>query len=134
MRTLSRPEARRILFSRPMDRRVQAEARAMLRKIGGADLPIVGTKRGGYTAVYYRDAHAILLRVNSWNLMTPAQKRLTVAHEWIHARGVAHHTDGMFHSSMDLLSLELYRRVWGNDRPLRELFRRLRAAAKALRK
>ena len=134
MKTLSRPEARRILFARPMDARVRREARAMLHEIGGKDLPLVGTKRGGYTAVYYYDAHAILLRVNSWNLMSIAQKRLTVAHEWIHARGVEHHTDGMFHSSMDLLSLELYKRVWGDDAALRELFKRLRATAKSLRK
>lgn len=134
MGTLSRPEARRILFSRPMDGRVIREARAILRRIGGRDLPRVGTKRGGFTAVYYRDGHAIFLRINSWNRMNIAQKRLTIAHEWIHACGVEHHTDGMFHSSMDLLSLELYRRVWGNDGPLRELFRRLRKTARALRK
>jgi hypothetical protein len=126
--------ARAYLDRRTRDRAIVREAEAILREAAGdgAELPLVVTKQGGYTACYYWDAHAIAVRENSWRLMGLAQKRLTIVHEWIHACGLEHSAACGFEGPRDLLSLVLYRRIWGEDGPLRELFARLEEAAGAI--
>lgn len=126
--------AREYLRKRTRDLRIVREAEGILREAAGPreGLPLVATKQGGYTACYYWDAHVIALRENSWRRMGLAQKRLTVVHEWIHACGVEHSVMYGFEGPRDLLSLVLYRRIWGEDEALRELFDGLEKSADAI--
>jgi hypothetical protein len=136
-RQQDRRRLRAYLSRRTRDRTIVAEVEAILRQIvarAGADgePPLVVTKQGGYTACYYWDAHAIAVRENSWRRMDLAQRRLTVVHEWIHARGRGHSAADGFEGPRDLLSLVVYRRIWGEDEALRALFARLEAGAAEL--
>ena len=85
--------------------------------IGIGKIPNVDTKKGGYTAVYYPASHRISFRENSWNkLQTLALKRMLVIHECFHAAGQGHSVgNGFFLSSFDLLSIEFYKKIYGED-------------------
>ena len=76
-------------------------------------MPDIYSKEGGSVGCYYSDRGAVYFRWNSWNKMPLAHKRLLVIHELYHALGNDH--NGMFCHSMDFLSLEIYKLIYGED-------------------
>lgn len=114
------------------------EAIAILIEIvpAGATRPRVGVKVGGWTAAYYPAIDTIRVRVDTWKKMFLAQKRLIMVHEYIHARmegaGIGHRAEFAFVHALDALSFIIYRRIWGDDAPMREFTAALERVADRL--
>lgn len=75
--------------------------------------PGIELRRQRRTAIYWPDYNAITIRPDSWNKMHPAERRLTVIHESLHACGIPH-KEG-FRTSQDYASLIVYNQVYDND-------------------
>lgn len=91
----------------------------------GKDFPRVESKHGGSSAAYYSREHCVRVRSNVWNKLMLAQKRLLMIHELYHASGHTH--DSYFLSSLDFVSLEIYKRIWGQDEVLNEFQMKLKS-------
>lgn len=97
-------------------------------KLPKSDIPTIGTKQGGYSAVcYYGEGDRssknciIKVRENVWAKMLRAQKRLLLIHELVHAIGYDHSGLESFCASSDLLSVQIYDRIYGMDSYMAEL-------------
>lgn len=91
----------------------------------------IGTKQGGYTAAFY-SPDLVRFRVDSWLKMLKAQKRLACIHEYLHFLGVKHTIDISFLGASDLISVKIYKMVWGEDLYWRELENKLNNTALSL--
>lgn len=78
--------------------------------------PDIDSKQGGRCGCYYPNEHCIRVRTNMWNKMVLAQKRLLLCHELVHALGQHTHSVYAFYLYYsDMLSIEMYKNVWGED-------------------
>jgi len=74
--------------------------------------PDIYFRRQHGTALYWSD-NKITLREDSWNKMHPAERRLTIIHETLHACGLPHREG--FKTSQDYISPMIYERVYDDD-------------------
>lgn len=96
-------------------------------------MPKIVLRRQRSTGKSFRSERLISIREDSWNKMHLAEKRLIVIHEAIHQCKVPHMPG--FRTSTDMLSLAVYRQIWGEDSILKEFFQGLNAqAAKIIEK
>jgi len=84
-------------------------------KIGIGKMPEIQSKQGGSTGAYYPDENIIRFRWNSWNKMPLAGKRMIAIHELYHALGRHHDSSEMFCHAFDILTIELYKLIYGKD-------------------
>lgn len=75
--------------------------------------PDITFRRQHATALYWPKRNLITIREDSWNKMHPAERRLTVIHETLHACGIPHREG--FRTSQDYTSPIIYKRIWGDD-------------------
>ena len=75
--------------------------------------PNIRLRRQHRTAIYWINLNTITIRPDSWNKMHPAERRLTVIHESLHACGIPH-KEG-FRTSQDYASPIIYEHVYGDD-------------------
>lgn len=78
--------------------------------------PEITLRRQHSTALYWPKEHKITVREDSWNIMMPAEKKLTVFHEAVHACKIPHQPG--FRTSIDNLSKIGYKELWGEDKDL----------------
>jgi hypothetical protein len=108
------------------------EAEGILEEIYPGSGIQIGTKKGGWTAVYSPRSRRILLRENSWRRMDLFSKRLLLLHETLHDRGLRHGIRNLYLGHLDLLSLALYRRIYGEDEPYQEVMGRIEEVLSSL--
>ena len=77
--------------------------------------PAIESKQGGSTAAYYPREHKIRYRWNSWAKMPMAGKRMIAIHELWHATGQEHDSSSMFAHAYDIVTIEIYKRIFGED-------------------
>ncbi|HDD57100.1 MAG TPA: hypothetical protein ENF43_01110 [Thermoplasmatales archaeon] len=75
--------------------------------------PEIDFRRQHRTALYWLRQNKITIRPDSWNKMHPAERRLTIIHETLHACGIPHREG--FRTSQDYASLVVYNHVYGDD-------------------
>jgi hypothetical protein len=83
-------------------------------------IPKTFSKQGGSSGCYYPDKHTVYFRWNVWNKMPLAGKRMLAIHELYHATGNKHNGKYMFCHAYDILTIELYKRIYGEDVPYQE--------------
>lgn len=93
-------------------------------------VPEIESKQGGGSGAYYSLGHVIRMRTNVWAKMPLVGKRLLMIHELMHAAGMNHGIKYMYCHAFDLLSLSLYREIYGEDDLLRIEIEQLRTIAK----
>lgn len=93
--------------------------------------PKLGVKYGGYTAAFYLP-NIIKFRIDSWLKMLNAQKRLACIHEYLHFLGVKHTIDISFLGASDLISVKIYKMVWGEDLYWKEFENKLNSTVLSL--
>jgi len=108
------------------------EAEGILEEIYPGSGIRIGTKKGGWTAVYSPTSRRIILRENSWRRMDLFSKRLLLIHETLHDRGVRHGIQNLYLGHLDLLSLTLYRRIYGEDEPYQKAMERIEGVLSSL--
>lgn len=86
-------------------------------EIGIGKMPGIESKQGGSSAAFYPSQFKVIFRWNSWNKMPLAGKRLIAIHELYHALGRDHDSSQMFCHAYDLLTIEFYRFIYGEDQP-----------------
>lgn len=101
-------------------------------KIGIGKMPGIESKQGGSTAAFYPGSFKVIFRWNSWNKMPLAGKRLVAIHELYHALGRDHDSAQMFCHAYDMLTMEFYRLIYGEDEPFREAMEGIRQIAKSV--
>ena len=74
--------------------------------------PAIELRRQHSTALYWKD-NRITIRPDSWNKMHPAERRLTIIHETLHACGIPHREG--FRTSQDYASPMIYEKVYDDD-------------------
>ena len=84
-------------------------------KIGIGKMPKIESKYGGSTGAYYVNEGIIRFRSTSWNKMPLAGKRMIAIHELYHALGREHDSKLMFCHAFDILTLVLYKLIYGED-------------------
>jgi len=90
--------------------------------------PAIESKQGGSSGVYWHfPTHKIYFRWNVWNKMTLAGKRLLAIHELWHATGNGHSGIYMFCHGIDMLSIELYKKIYGEDETYKETIKMVRS-------
>ncbi len=84
--------------------------------IGIGKMPRIESKQGGASGCYYGGSrHTVYYRWNVWNKMPLAGKRMLAIHELYHAAGHKHDSGQMFCHAFDILTLELYKLIYGED-------------------
>jgi len=91
--------------------------------------PEIEFRRQRRTAVYWPRQNKITIRPDSWNKMHPAERRLTVIHETLHACGIPHREG--FRTSQDYASPMIYEHIYGDDFIIQDFKNRIE---KSLRK
>ena len=86
----------------------------------GKPYPRILSKQGGSSGCYYPGEHTVYFRWNVWNKMPLAGKRMLAIHELYHATGSDHKSKYMFCHAYDILTIELYKRIYGEDEPYQE--------------
>lgn len=96
-----------------------------LPNLNDTQYPKIITKQGGHSAYYCaydgKKTHFIAIRINVWNNLTLAQKRLLIIHEFIHSLGQKHSSMKSYLSCNDMLSILVYEKVYGNDEHLTDM-------------
>ncbi len=82
--------------------------------------PKIESKQGGSSGCYYSSRHTVYYRWNVWNKMPLAGKRMLAIHELWHATGNNHNGFYMFCHSFDLLTIEFYKKIYGEDSNYKE--------------
>ena len=82
-------------------------------------------KLGGWTATACRELNEISLNYYSWKKSPLVVKRLILIHEMVHILGLNHSGVKVFCSTLDLLSLKIYIRLYGNDKLLKDFMNEL---------
>ena len=77
------------------------------------EMPKLESKQGGSSGKYYPSEHTIRVRSNVWNKLCLGGKRMLLIHELWHSKGLDH--NGLFLHSFDLLTIELYLQIYGED-------------------
>lgn len=112
MKKLTKDEERHIIY----------EATSIAKEIWPACQTKFELKQGGYTAKAYAASNRIVLRIDVWLNMALVAKRLLICHELIHIMGLHHRNDKMYGAHFtDLLSMSMYKTIWGIDDILREI-------------
>ena len=93
----------------------------------GKSFPMIESKQGGSSGCYYTGKHTIYYRWNVWNKMPLAVKRMLAIHELWHASGRKHNGQYMFCRSFDILTIELYKKIYGEDEPYKELINNIKS-------
>jgi len=106
------------------DLKVNKELKEMSEKIwnyigNGKDMPKLESKQGGSSGKYYPSEHTIRVRSNVWNKLCLGGKRMLLIHELWHSKGLDH--KGLFMTSFDLLSIELYKQIYGEDENFKKM-------------
>ena len=99
-------------------------------KIYTNKIPDIAWKKGGYRATYRSWDNTIELRADSWRKMDLVTKRLIMCHEVLHALGLNHNE--IFGATLDILPLELYGMIWGEDEQYWKLQVKLETTIKEL--
>lgn len=86
------------------------------------EMPKIESKQGGYSGCYSRSRHTVYYRWNVWRQLTLAGKRMLAIHELWHARGEGHRGSNMFLHAFDILTIEVYKMIYGEDEPYRVMF------------
>lgn len=100
--------------------------------------PKIIMRRQHSTALYWPDKpgldfrHTISLREDSWRIMSPAEKKLVVIHESLHACGVPHQQG--FRTALDEVAHVLYQRIYGDDKDWKDFSLALEDKLKKIRK
>lgn len=76
--------------------------------------PSVEFRRQHCTGLYWQDKHQITIREDSWAKMHPAEKKLVMAHEALHACHIGHQPG--YRTATDSISMLLYEKIWGEDK------------------
>jgi len=76
--------------------------------------PPIKLRRQHSTALYWPDEHQITIRLDSWAKMHPAEKKLIVTHEALHACHIGHQPG--YRTATDSISMLLYKKIWGEDK------------------
>ena len=90
-------------------------------------LPTFRIKLGGWTATASKRLNEISLNYYSWKKSPLVVKKLILIHEMIHILGLKHSGVKVFCSTLDLLTLKVYIRLYGNDNLLREFMNEIDA-------
>lgn len=85
------------------------------KRMGIHNIPDFKIKLGGYTGWYSKELDTIGLNYYSWKKMMLAQKRLLLIHEYIHKLGLNHSGLNSYLGSYDLLSIKVYKKIFGKD-------------------
>ena len=88
--------------------------------------PKILSKQGGGSGCYYREKHTVYYRWNVWHNMPLAGKRMLVIHELYHAKGNHHKSGEMFCHSFDILTIEIYKKIYGEDKEYKEVIEKLK--------
>ena len=87
-------------------------------------MPRIESKQGGSSGCFYPDRYTVYYRWNVWNKLGLAGKRMLVIHELYHALG--HHHKGMFLHAFDILTIELYKKIYGEDEEYQKMVEEVR--------
>jgi len=90
-------------------------------KIGRGKIPEICFKLGGHSGCYYPNQHKVAIRWNVWNKLLKAEKRLLMIHELWHARTEEKETRRFGIHGLDLISIEVYKKIYGEDKEWQEL-------------
>lgn len=82
---------------------------------GSRKFPTILSKQGGCSGCYYPSEHTVYYRWNVWNKMPLAGKRMLAIHELYHAKGNHHNGKYMFCHAFDILTIEIYKKIYGED-------------------
>jgi hypothetical protein len=94
---------------------------------GKNKFPTIESKQGGSSGCYYPSRHTIYFRWNVWNKMPLAGKRMLAIHELWHAKGNDHNSFYMFCHSFDILTIELYKKIYGEDKEYQEVVKQIKS-------
>jgi len=81
------------------------------------EFPAILSKQGGSSGKYNPGSHTVMFRWNVWNKMPFAGQRLLAIHELWHASGNNHNGVKLFCHGLDILSILIYKKIWGEDCP-----------------
>jgi len=90
------------------------------------EIPKILSKQGGSSGSYRPSEHTVYFRWNVWNKMDVAGKRLLAIHELYHATGSNHNGAKMFCHGIDILSIEIYKKIYGEDEYYRRMIDEIR--------
>jgi len=94
--------------------------------IGTRSMPKIESKQGGSSGCYYPSRHTVYYRWNVWNKLTLAGKRMLAIHELWHAKGEKHQSNKMYLHAFDILTIELYKKIYGEDTAYQELLKKVK--------
>ena len=98
-----------------LEKEMQAIASLIWSHIGIGREPKIESKYGGSTGAYYPSEHCVRIRWTSWAKMPEAGKRMIMIHELYHAAGHHHNSKDMFCHAFDILTIQLYLKIYGED-------------------
>jgi hypothetical protein len=93
---------------------------------GNRIFPRIESRQGGSSGAYYSNEHIIRFRWNVWNKMPLAGKRMLAIHELYHAKGNHHNSENLFCHAFDILTIEFYKKIYGEDKEYREVLEQIR--------
>ena len=85
--------------------------------------PPISLRRQHSTALYWPEEHKITIREDSWAKMHPAERRLVIVHEALHACGAGHEPG--YRTAVDTMATLMYKNIWGEDEYWRDFIREL---------
>jgi len=88
--------------------------------------PKIFSKQGGSSACYRKSEHAIYFRWNVWNKLCMAGKKMLVIHEMYHALGNCHKGAKLYTHQFDVLTIEIYKRIYGEDKYYKKMIERIK--------
>ena len=93
---------------------------------GDKPMPKIESKQGGASGAYYRNEHTVRIRWNVWNKLSWAGKRMLMIHELYHAKGNHHKGSDLFLHAFDILTIELYKKIYGEDKEYQKLLNKIK--------
>lgn len=105
-----------------LEKEMKTISEEVWKHIGGKRfMPEIESKQGGSSGCYYRSKHKVYYRWNVWHHLTLAGKRMLAIHELWHAKGKSHKGKDMYLHAFDILTIELYKKIYGEDKEYQKL-------------